>query len=81
MSRSDDRAYYARRIEASLRLAREASDPAVRNIHLKMAAEYRILASRAVDEQSGERARDPRVREVVSAAIPVNGSRRQQTSL
>jgi hypothetical protein len=52
---SDDRAYYARRIEASLRLAREAQDPGIRKIHLTMAAEYRLRAAEAAEKLAAKR--------------------------
>ena len=47
---SDDRAYYARRIETSLRLAHEAKDPGIRKIHLTMVAEYRARAAKAAEQ-------------------------------
>lgn len=50
MSITDDRAYYARRIETSLRLAREAKDPGIRKIHLTLAAQYRARAAEAAEE-------------------------------
>lgn len=51
MQKSDDRAYYARRIEAEMRLAREAKDPGVRKIHLALAAEYRLRAAETGPDQ------------------------------
>lgn len=51
MLNSDDREYYARRIETELRLAREAKDPGVRKIHLALAAEYRLRAAETADQQ------------------------------
>ena len=55
MPNSDDREYYTRRIEAEMRLAREAKDPGVRKIHLALAAEYRLRAAEAVDQQKPAR--------------------------
>jgi len=47
---SDDRAYYARRIETALRLAHEAKDSGIRKIHLTMVAEYRARAAEAAEQ-------------------------------
>ena len=58
---SDDRAYYARRIETALRLAREAKDPGIRKIHLTMAAEYRLRAAEAVEKSAAKRPADPQI--------------------
>ena len=55
---TDDRAYYARRIETSLRLARDATDPGIRKIHLTLVAQYRARAAEAEEQLIAERAVD-----------------------
>lgn len=62
MSITDDRDYYARRIETSLRLAREATDPGIRKIHLTMVAEYRARAAEAAERLAAKAPADPQGR-------------------
>ena len=59
---TDDRAYYARRIETSLRLAREAKDPGIRKIHLTLVAQYRARAAEAEEQLAAKDADDPQGR-------------------
>lgn len=77
MHTTDDRAYYARRIESCLRLAREAKDPAIRNIHLRMAAEYRVRAAKAAEARPADdrvRAAAPSLAVQGGALRPLSGS-------
>lgn len=51
----DDSDYFAHREEAALRLAEQANDPAVRHIHLAMAAAYRRRLTSAREEIAPQR--------------------------
>lgn len=49
----NDDGYYARRAERQLDLARAASDPSIKKIHLELASEYATLRERLLLKRGG----------------------------
>ena len=48
MTTENDEAYYARRTQQELDLAQKIDDPAIKALHLNMAAEYATQRARSI---------------------------------